>query len=423
MRCNTAQKTIGGINIEWGVINLQPPYQRQGGVWPTSKQQLLIDSIFNGYDIPKVYMHDLTRDGQAFHYAVVDGKQRLMAIRNFLTDEFAIPDDISYSGTVPPGADAADLRGTTFSNLSEQWREWFKAQSLSIVLIETSEIQEIEDLFFRLNNGEPLKAAEKRNAMGGRMCEMIREVAQHNFFTDSLPFPNRRYSHYEIAAKIILIEKTVLNTHNMYTDLKKRYLDTLVDENRVMTNPNYNRLLSKVNTTLNEMKNIFNDNDPLVSKQSYPQTYYLFWKHMKKTYRVSNMKRKIHSFLENFAVLRQNNNQIEQIDDRDPTLTHYGRLSSAGTNDSSSLRMRVEILVTHFLANYPETQPQNTTRQFNDAERAAIWYRAGKTCEECGDPVIWEDMDADHKQRWIDGGETTFANGRCLHADCNRARA
>jgi len=421
MRCNNDPKTIAGLNMQFAVTDLNPVYQRQGGVWPTSKQQLLIDSILNGYDIPKIYLHDFSRANQANHFAVVDGKQRLLAIRNFLADEFEIPADITFTGNPPPGAAPEDLGGSLFSQLPEEWRVWFNGQSLTIVLIETDDLDEIEDLFFRLNNGEPLKAAEKRNAMGGRMCEMIREVAQHDFFTDKLPFVNNRYNHYEIAAKFILMEKTEQNTNNMYTDLKKRFLDTLVDENRELPEVHYNRLLRRVTTVLDEMCRIFNDGDPLLSKQSYPQIYYLFWKFMKKTYTVGNMKRRIHTFLEDFTVLRQENNAIEIIENRDPSLVQYGRLSSAGTNDSGSLRTRVGILLSQFLANNPETSPRNTNRQFNDAERLAIWFRAGKMCEECGSEVIWEDMDADHHQRWVDGGATTFANGRCLHANCNRA--
>ena len=40
-------------------INVAPPYQRQGEVWTRPKQQLLIDSPLNGFDLPKIYLHDL----------------------------------------------------------------------------------------------------------------------------------------------------------------------------------------------------------------------------------------------------------------------------------------------------------------------------------------------------------------------------
>ena len=48
------------------------------------KRQLLIDSILNGYDVPKLDFHEFFParlvDGKKFKYAIVDGKQRLETI-------------------------------------------------------------------------------------------------------------------------------------------------------------------------------------------------------------------------------------------------------------------------------------------------------------------------------------------------------
>ena len=44
-----------------------------------------------------------------------------------------------------------------------------------------------------------LKPPEKRNAIGGPMAEVIREVANHEFFMTKIPFSNRRYQHREVA--------------------------------------------------------------------------------------------------------------------------------------------------------------------------------------------------------------------------------
>ena len=40
-----------------GDIDMSPSYQRQGAIWSTYKQQLLIDSLINGFDVPKIYLH------------------------------------------------------------------------------------------------------------------------------------------------------------------------------------------------------------------------------------------------------------------------------------------------------------------------------------------------------------------------------
>ncbi len=58
-------------------INLQPQYQRTG-VWSDKNNQLLIDTILRGYDIPKIYLTDSKDDN--FEQEVIDGQQRLKAI-------------------------------------------------------------------------------------------------------------------------------------------------------------------------------------------------------------------------------------------------------------------------------------------------------------------------------------------------------
>ena len=48
------------LNSERDEINIKPEYQREGGIWTKEKKQLLIDSILNDYDIPKLYFHALS---------------------------------------------------------------------------------------------------------------------------------------------------------------------------------------------------------------------------------------------------------------------------------------------------------------------------------------------------------------------------
>ena len=41
-------------------IDMRPVYQREGRLWSRADKAFLIDSILNGYDIPKIYMADFT---------------------------------------------------------------------------------------------------------------------------------------------------------------------------------------------------------------------------------------------------------------------------------------------------------------------------------------------------------------------------
>src|SRR5690606_32825136 len=96
-----------------------------------------------------------------------------------LADDFSLLEKVD--GQDPPTG------GSKFSALPEFWQEEFRGTSLSVVMIQDASDDDIEELFSRLNNGEPLNAAEKRNAMSGDMSKLIREVAKHKFFTATSP--------------------------------------------------------------------------------------------------------------------------------------------------------------------------------------------------------------------------------------------
>ena len=67
---------------------------------PTDKAYL-IDTILNGFDIPKIYLADFTwRDSplnrKRLPYAIIDGKQRFEAIFDFFKGEVTLNDDFVY---------------------------------------------------------------------------------------------------------------------------------------------------------------------------------------------------------------------------------------------------------------------------------------------------------------------------------------
>ena len=69
-------------------IDMNPPYQRRGRLWSDTDKAYLIDSIINGYDIPKLYIADFTWGNSELNlkklpYAIIDGKQRFEAIFDF----------------------------------------------------------------------------------------------------------------------------------------------------------------------------------------------------------------------------------------------------------------------------------------------------------------------------------------------------
>src|SRR5688572_17814722 len=82
-------------------MDMDPPYQRKGRIWSIRDKQYLIDSIVNEYDIPKIYLADFSifdspLNSKRMLFAVVDGKQRLEAIFDFMENRMTLADQFLY---------------------------------------------------------------------------------------------------------------------------------------------------------------------------------------------------------------------------------------------------------------------------------------------------------------------------------------
>src|SRR6266487_1264767 len=99
-------------------VFMNPVYQREANIWSIEKKQLLIDSIINHFDIPKLYFHEYLEpkliEGKKRKYAVIDGKQRLLAIWEFIDNAFSLSDKFEY---LPDPK--VNLSGLTYRELTE----------------------------------------------------------------------------------------------------------------------------------------------------------------------------------------------------------------------------------------------------------------------------------------------------------------
>lgn len=420
MYCVKDKWAVSKVARERGALELEPLYQREGGVWSLEKKQLFIDSILNNFDVPKIYVHDMGVDDTGKQFGVIDGKQRITTILDFIDGRFPLGDDFQF---LDERSTVDILPKMYFKDFDDESKNVFREKQLDFVLVQTSDIEDIEELFSRLNNGEKLNAAEQRNAFGGKMAVAVREMAQNPFFQNKLAFANRRYSYQEIAAKILYIEDTEarLGKGNGFVDLKKRHLDKFVKDNKGISDADLKKLNASVLSNLNWMKPIFIDNDRLLGKQSFPQLMYLFCKAINRDYAVVDLQSKLKEFLNFFTDERFENSKRDE-NEMDSELTEYGRLTQQGTNDADSMRKRVAILKRRFLKMYPDVPLKDSKRLFDEDERYVIWLRAGRKCEVCKNMIPFDDMQADHVLMHSQGGQTNLENARCLCVSCNASK-
>ncbi|WP_430470431.1 DUF262 domain-containing protein [Thalassospira lucentensis] len=210
-----------------GQIDFSPAYQRKSNLWKLQDQQSLIDTMVNGYDMPKLYLADFTTiksqlNESGTRYAVIDGKQRLEAIFGFLRNLFPLSENFVL--TEDPSIRMAGLYYKDLVENFYQFAEHVEEFPLPIVHVVTDDAVRIRELFLRLNKGLVLTGPEKRNAMNGVVPDAINSISEHEFFGYSTAYASSRGQHQNNAAKLLAFE-----LYGGVTDTKKVYLDKMVE--------------------------------------------------------------------------------------------------------------------------------------------------------------------------------------------------
>jgi hypothetical protein len=304
------------------------------GVWNIEKRQLLVDSVLNGYDIPKIYFHELVpakRIGKRIYkYSIIDGKQRLEALWGFIDGKFALDRTFEYMDDTRIGAGVltyADL-GAKYPQLKTR----FDSTSLAIVSVRTEDVELIEDMFSRLNEAVPLNAAEKRNALGGPIPPLIRQLSDHEFFKRCLPFTNARYRHFDLACKFLYFE-----ANRGLKPTYKIHLDAFVREFRSESKERATRIYKASSRILDQMSREFIGEDDLLRSTGNVVIYYMLFRKA-----IPRVKRE--RLLE-FEEAREVNRELAEknLEEASFDLLEFDRLLQS-PNDEASMRTRLKVL-------------------------------------------------------------------------------
>jgi hypothetical protein len=184
-----------------------PDWQRDE-VWDTPRKQLLIDTILRGWKIPKFYFVKNVGKGETT-YDVVDGQQRLSAIFEFLAGELELSEETEKR-----------VGGKTYSELTSDASDAVDDFEIDFDEIEDATDEEIMDFFQRLQGGMQLNSSEKLNSIQSKLRSFCKKIASSAFFKNKVAFNNKRYSHFDVAAKVAAIEVEGLGSGLRYEDVK-----------------------------------------------------------------------------------------------------------------------------------------------------------------------------------------------------------
>lgn len=165
-------------------IDLQPDFQRAGNIWPPVTQSRLIESLLLRIPLPVFYMA-ANRDDK---WQVVDGLQRLSALKNFVLDKKLHLRGLEY---------LSQYEERSYDDLPRPMQRRIDETQLSCHIIEPGTPPEVMfNVFKRINTeGKPLVKQEIRHALNpGPARDLLRELAAGDEFlsaTDRTVNPKR----------------------------------------------------------------------------------------------------------------------------------------------------------------------------------------------------------------------------------------
>jgi hypothetical protein len=198
----------GQQNIAWfrdqftrGLLELDPPYQRRS-VWTPKYREDFIDTIFLNYPAPAIFLYETIDDEGVAAYAVVDGKQRLKTVLDFISGGFPIGDRSPIT----------EHRGVYFESLPIESKKELLRYRFSVESLPSVSKTELNSIFDRLNrNVKKLTPQELRHAQfDGNFISAVENLSQ--WLTEQLggQFPRitemsrRQMKDDEIVAMLLL---------------------------------------------------------------------------------------------------------------------------------------------------------------------------------------------------------------------------
>ena len=449
-------QNVGQIRTHFkhGDLFLSPEEYQRENAWNLDQKRLLIDTIFRGMDIPKLYfwkinwatLADGYPDGEMKKYykeilqskqaenddpdpyvfEVVDGQQRIRTILEFAG--VAPPNDKVYRGVwqkpFPALPDTPIAKGKKYDQLNAAQQIKFDECPLTIMVLEHAKIDEIRDMFLRLQNGTPLNAQQKRDAMGSEMGKVVKEIVALPFFKQSVNFENNAAAHHLVAAQMFNLEikgKIFSCTYRQLDKIYKDYINKTVDRD----------VVSKVKKVITVLGKIFPNKNPHLNR-SYALS--LFWA-LSRTIDIYDINTNDYDKIRiNFEELDHCRLEASARDfGQKPADEIYEdlQLSMAHRTDGlDGISTRHDILTQYLfesvqLTPLPHLDPK---RNYTHEEKLIIYRRALGRCQLehngkiCGRLLDFDEAVIDHITPHSKGGKTVLDNGRLAYSKCNNAR-
>ncbi|URJ76319.1 DUF262 domain-containing protein (plasmid) [Bacillus velezensis] len=180
-------------DMDNNLVSFDYPIQRKGEQWDLDQKSTFIHSLAGDYPVPPLYAieqeDEIEINGKKKKVNVLyilDGKQRSTNVQGFINLDYPLHDELE---DVEIYGKNYKLAGLWFNELDPVVQEAILDFKLDIVKLENATDEQIEEIFYRLNNGTPLSKQQKAKAkMGAEWAEKIQSLVNHEFMKEKASF-------------------------------------------------------------------------------------------------------------------------------------------------------------------------------------------------------------------------------------------
>jgi len=201
-------------------LDLAPDFQRQANIWKPDAKSRLIESILIRIPLPAFYI-DATNDDK---WVVVDGLQRLSALKEFVSDK-------SEKRLILSGLEyLKNLKGKTYDDLEPRYQRRILETQPTVYLIEKGTPIEVKyNIFKRINTGGVrLSNQELRHALNpGKANKFLKDLANLPEFTQVIKLSDTKINRMDDREFIVGYLAFMLTS---YKDYKENTRDEFLGE-------------------------------------------------------------------------------------------------------------------------------------------------------------------------------------------------
>lgn len=372
-------------------------YQRPADVWSKKDKQCFIDTIIRGEPIPLFFLNYISKEDT---YYIVDGQQRLHCIKEFCDNKFVLTKDFSN----------VDLDGKKFEDLSIQERKKIQDYNLNVKIMKDYDDERVRMIFSRLQRGKPLGIGEKLNAKPGKIVNVMRELANHEYITKSIGVNKQRYHTYEDVARMMFYEK--FGTKDCSTEALNELFDKYKDDINLDS-----KIYKKIQNVLNYLLKCFPaepGNYQFLSKHAWVVTVYAVISDLRDTYALNGKEKEIAKFIESF------HSRVYSEDWRTSDIKIQRFYDNARGGWAERLNENRKNTMKEFMINELELKELDENRQISEEDKIAAYGKSNECCEKCGKKFKdYKEAEYHHIELYSEGGKTTLDNISVLCKNCH----